>query len=151
MARLNSKTDRAVEYAMSEARAAKDIAALPDAVRTVALVHTAQGVIDNGGLQYFFEADFPGNPPYALFIEAYRNIGAADAASALAQAVSLFPFAEPHLHAAKRNKFMDRFKDQDGEPVNRPFEPLTKLLCGNKSVWRLLEAHVEKNAKSLGV
>ena len=151
MASPKSKLDTAVEHAMSKARAAKDVAALPDAVRTVALVHAAQGIIDNGGLQYFFEADFPGKPPYPLFIEAYRNIGAAAAAAALAEAVSLFPFPEPHRHAAKRNKFMDSFKDEDDEPVNSPFERLTKPLCGNKSVWRLLEAYVEKNAKALGV
>ena len=150
MAGRKSKLDSAVEYAMFKVRAAENIAELSDAVRTVALVHTAQGVIDNGGLQYFFEADFPGKPPYALFVEAYRNIGATAAASALAEAVSLFPFAEPHRHAAKRNKFMDGFKDEDDEPVNSPFERLTKPLCGNKSIWRLLEAYVEKNAKALG-
>ena len=150
MAERKSKLDRAVEHAMSKARAAKDVAALPEAVRTVALVHAAQGAIDNGGLQYFFEADFPGKPPYALFVEAYRAIGAAAPAAALADAVALFPFADPHRHAAKRNQFMDRFRDEDDEPVNSPFEPLTRVLCGNKSVWRLLEAYVEKNAKALG-
>ena len=151
MASRQTKNDSAVTSCMEKARAAKDVAALPDVVRTVALVQTAQGIIDNGGLQYFFEAEYPGKPPYPLFIDAYRNIGAAAAASTLAEAVSLFPFAEPHQYAAKRNKFMDSFRDEDGEPVNSPFERLSKLLCGNKSVLRLLEAYVEKNAKALGV
>src|SRR6478735_2557646 len=88
----------AIKHAMTAAANAKDIAKLPVRVRTVALVHAAQGVIDNGGLQYFFESDFPSKPDYVLFIEAYRAIGAEDAANTLAKSVGLFPFESPHKH-----------------------------------------------------
>lgn len=150
MALEKSKLDRAVDYAMAQASAAEDISALSEAVRTVAIIWTAQGIIDNGGLQYFFESDFPGRPPYSIFVEAYRAIGADEAASALADAVALFPFAEPHRDAAKRNQFMDSFNGDDDEAVNSPFEQYTNLLCGNGSVWPLVKAYVEKNINALG-
>jgi len=146
-----SRFDRAISFAYSEARRVSNIAALPERVRTVIMVDAAQGVIDNGGLQYFFEMDFPDKPPYSDFINAYRRIGAVDAAAAMERAVALFPLKEPHLHVSKRNKFMDSFKNKEGDEINSPFTPLTDLLCGNKNVWRQLEAFIERNAKQLGV
>ena len=142
--------DRAIEHARTAAANAKDIAKLPASLRTVALVHAAQGVIDNGGLQYFFESDFPGKPDYALFIEAYRAIGAEDAADTLGQAVKLFPFDSPHKYQKKRNKFLDSFLDEDDEPVNSPFEPLTKRLCGNKGIWEKLKKYVAAHSGDFG-
>ena len=151
MAKTPSPFDRAVKAAMSAAAEAGDVSRLPAELRAVALVHAAQGVIDNGGLQYFFESDFPGKPSYKLFVDAYQAIGATDAADALAKAVALFPFADPHRHAKRRNAFLDGFNDEDDEPVNSPFELLTQRLCGDKEVWRRLRAYVERNAETLGV
>jgi hypothetical protein len=37
-----------------------DINRLAIPVQTVAVINSAQGVIDNGGLEYFFESDFDG-------------------------------------------------------------------------------------------
>lgn len=142
--------DLAIEHAMTAAASAKDIAKLPVPVRTVALVNAAQGVIDNGGLQYFFESDFPGKPDYAHFIEAYRAIGADDAAKTLGAAVALFPFEAPHKYEKKRNKFLDSFLDEDDEPVNSPFEPLTKKINGNKTVWEKLKKYVAAHSGDFG-
>jgi hypothetical protein len=63
MAKRKSELDRAIDYAMAEAKRVRDPDKLPPAVKTILLVHAAQGVIDNGGLQYFFEADWPDRPP----------------------------------------------------------------------------------------
>ena len=131
---------------MAAAAKAGDVTKLVTPIRTVALVHAAQGVIDNGGLQYFFESDFPGKPDYALFVEAYRAIGADDAARTLAQAVALFPFESPHMHVKKRNEFLDSFLDEDDEPVDSPFEPLTGKLCGEQSVWEKLKKYVAEHS-----
>jgi hypothetical protein len=150
MSNLSSDSRAAIDFALSKAEGLSDINQLHDPIRTVVLVHTAQGVIDNGGLQYFFEADFPGKPSYPLFVEAYRRIGADDAASKLEQAVALFPFPNPHRAVRKRNAFMDRFKDEEGEAVNSPFEPLINALCGNKTVWRRLDKYIQNNRKALG-
>jgi hypothetical protein len=149
MSNLSPNSHAAIKFALSRAESLNDISELHDPVRTVVLVHAAQGVINNGGLQNFFEADFPGKPPYSLFVEAYRRIGADDAASRLEQAVTLFPFPNPHRAVRKRNAFMDRFKDEEGEAKNSPFEPLTNVLCGNKMVWRRLDKYIRKNLKAL--
>jgi hypothetical protein len=140
--------DLVLEYAIASAAEAGDIARLPEALRTVAIICSVQGVIDNGGLQYLFEADFPGKPDYRLFVEAYRAIGADDAAAVLETAVALFPFDSPHQHVRKRNEFMDGFKDEDGDAVNSPFESLTDKLCGNKEVWEKLRQYVQENASA---
>jgi hypothetical protein len=137
-----TRYDAAVDFALDAAAKAGDLAKLPVPVRTVALVQAAQDRINNGGLQYFFESDFRGRPDYALFVEAYRTIGADDAAQALEQAVALFPFDSPHKHGAMRNEFLDTFIDEDDEPVNSPFESLTQELCGNKSVLEKLKKYV---------
>jgi hypothetical protein len=142
---------KAIDVAIAKAKDSPDVSKLPFELKIVAIVHAAQGVIDNGGLQYFFEADFPGKPPYSLFVDAYREIGASDAALVLEQAVSLFPFREPHQHVRDRNWFMDSFKNQDGDEVNSPFTPLTDMLCGNRVVWVCLEAFVEKHAAAFGL
>jgi len=150
MSDLSPDSHAAIKFALSKAEGLKYISELRDPVRTVVLVHAAQGVINNGGLQYLFEADFPGKPPYSLFVEAYRRIGADDAASKLEEAVALFPFPNPHRAVRKRNAFMDRFKNEEGDAVNSPFEPLTNALCGNKTVWRRLEKYIQKNLTALG-
>src|ERR687890_591346 len=100
MGKSPSKFDRALDYALAEVSRIGDLRKLPARLRTVVLVHAAQGIIDNGGVQYFFESDFPGQPPYSVFVDAYHTIGAEDEAQALADAVKLFPFANPHRFQA---------------------------------------------------
>lgn len=93
-------------------RSGDDVSRLALPVRTIVVIVSAQGVIDNGGLHYFFESDFPGCPAYETFVDAYLEIGAVEAARALAEAVALFPFGEPHKAIAARNEFMDSFDDE---------------------------------------
>jgi hypothetical protein len=114
---------------------------LSEPVRIVLIVHAAQGLIDNGGFQYFFEADFPGTPPYAFFVDAYRTIGAEEEARIFARAVALFNFPEPHLNRKQRNKYLDRWQKDPRSPMNL----LTDLMCGNKAVWEYLETYIQQN------
>ena len=143
-----SSFDRALNYALAEVERVGDPDRLPSPVRTVVLVHAAQGLIDNGGLQYFFESDFPGQPPYSVFVEAYRAIGANGEADALADAVNLFPFADPHRFQERRENFLETFLDGGAHRPNSPFEPFTDRLCGNQNVWRRLKAYVERHPES---
>jgi hypothetical protein len=53
---------------------------LPEPLATTWAVVTSQGVIDNGGLQYFFENDWPASVTYSVFSDAYRTIGGIEAA-----------------------------------------------------------------------
>ena len=46
----------------------------------VVIVYSAWGLIENGGFQYFFESNFPGDPPYDVFTQAFRSVGLTDIA-----------------------------------------------------------------------
>ncbi len=115
---------------------------LPKAQRVILLVHAAQGTIDNGGLQYFFENDFPGLPPYAEFADAYREIGAEDVAAVIESAVALFGFDDPHLFQADRIAFME----VHGEEL---FDDLDQAICGREEVWAHVDAYAQAQCPTL--
>ena len=55
---------KAADYAFRRfEEVGEQIDRLSDPLRTFVIVYSAQGLIDNGGLEYFFASDFPGNPP----------------------------------------------------------------------------------------
>jgi hypothetical protein len=135
----DSLLDRAFRVAQVAYKGAGALEKLPTPLRTVLMIFAAQGIIDNGGLQYFFENDFPGQPPYSTFVDAYREIGAKDEA-ALAAGVDLFPFPDPHQHLKLRREFQERFPDEG------PFAPYSDFLCGDKKVWEMLLEYVLKHA-----
>jgi hypothetical protein len=87
-----------------------------------------------------FESDFPFCPPYSFFSEAYRSIGAVDAADRLETAVAMYPFEKPHQVAQKRNEFMDSLEES-----HKMFE-LGDQVCGDRSIWLALERSVNRNA-----
>lgn len=115
--------------------------ALSEAFQTVVVVETAQGMIDNGGLEYFFEADFPGKPPYSFVVEVFRRIGAQSVADCIEQAARMFPFPEPHLHEDKRQRWLYTAKDDE----TGKFVRLSRRACGDESVFRKLATYVEEH------
>ncbi len=112
---------------------------LPIPIRTVALVATAQGIIDNGGFRYFFGGNFPNTPPYSIFFDAYRRIGADEAGEQIKKAVSMFPMNRPHRHQEKRKEYMDSIDE------NSDFFKIEGFICGNKNVWDLLYKYIDKH------
>ncbi|HEX7858836.1 MAG TPA: DUF4375 domain-containing protein [Verrucomicrobiae bacterium] len=117
-----------------------DMTQLPEAVQAFLSVYGAQGVIDNGGLEYFFEADWDGTPPYDDVIAAFETIGCSEQAAALRDVVGTFPFVEPHLHRDKRQAFMDAHYDAEvfGVPEWR-----SAYLMFNDKVWEKLAEYCE--------
>ncbi|VXC69142.1 hypothetical protein MASSI9I_90328 [Massilia sp. 9I] len=75
--------------------------------RTAIIVDTALGIIGNGGFQYFFEANFPDDPDYSLFIEAFDRVGLSEIAQGMATLVTMFPFEAPHQSAERRLRFLE--------------------------------------------
>jgi hypothetical protein len=116
-----------------------DVQALPIELQTLLLVESAQGIIDNGGLEFFYEADFPGNPPYALFVEAYRRIGAHVTADCLEAASLLFPFDEPHYFEPLRQLWLEKFRSDPGHAFAR----LARAIGADATVWDRLADYVE--------
>jgi hypothetical protein len=87
---------------------------LGEPLLTAWAVEQAQGIIDNGGFQYFFENDWPENPEYAVFVDAFRRIGAVEAADCIQDAVSMFPSSAPHLDCDMRREHMDFLREKEG-------------------------------------
>jgi hypothetical protein len=138
----DSPLGKPYDYAVSCLEAAGgDLDALPVPLQTLLIVESAQGIIDNGGLEFFYEADFPNNPPYALFVEAYRRIGAESAASCIETSSLMFPFAEPHFFEPLREVWLEKFRLDP----KQEFARLSARVCGDESVWLKLADYVKKN------
>jgi hypothetical protein len=132
----NAVFEACAKFAQAQlVRVDHDITQLAEPLQTLLAVISAQGIIDNGGFQYFFESDFPHNPPYTVFIDAYRRIGAEDAAQALEQAVARFPFAEPHFHCELRQEYMDANSRDD----RHVFDDLDCICGDDENYTRLMD------------
>lgn len=83
-------------------------------VLTVWASEQAQGIVDNGGFQYFFEKDWPDNPKYSLFVDAFQRIGAMEVADCMQDAVDMFPFENPHLYCLARNSYLNSLRETQG-------------------------------------
>ena len=113
---------------------------LPHVLQPVAILYTVQAMIDNGGFRYIFENDFPHTPPYSVFSNAYREIGAQAAADKLDRAVALFPFDHPEMNEKKRNEFMATLAETS------ELFTLGDEVCGDESVWQQMEEYVAKHS-----
>lgn len=139
---LDPALDNHYDHAVSRlAEADGDLARLEVPLQTLLMVESAQGIIESGGLAYFYEADFPNNPPYENFVAAYRRIGAESAASCIEDSAALFPFAEPHLFAPLRELWLERMA---ADPTH-VFHRLSDRICQDESVWRLLTDYVGRH------
>ncbi len=58
--------------------------------KVVMFVLNAQGVIDNGGFEYFFESPFEGNPSLDEFAKAFKEIGSSECAATMEKALTIF-------------------------------------------------------------
>ncbi|WP_288379714.1 DUF4375 domain-containing protein [uncultured Massilia sp.] len=139
---IQSFFDKAIDYSQTFLREFDGNAArLPEPMRTVVIVTAAQGIIDNGGLEYFFGNDFPHNPPYSMFVEAFRQIGADTVAACIEDAADMFPFPDPHLHEAQRRLWMDSIRDNE----THDFALLSNKACGDEVPYEKLEEFVGRN------
>ncbi len=139
---MSALLDEASDIAFARLKSAdNDILRLPTLLQTVAVIHSTQGIIDNGGLEYFFESDFDGTPEYSFFADADQRIGAESAASCIDTAAAMFPFSQPHLHEAKRQQWLGTVRDDD----SHLFVKLSRKVCGDESVFAKLAEYVDAN------
>lgn len=103
--------DKLEEMIFDKYGGAGSISEVPEPARTVLAIYAAQGVIDHGGLGYFFEADFPSDDAYEVIAKSYRNIDMAQKADALEKVLSLFPEANPHANLDERQVFLNKYFD----------------------------------------
>lgn len=134
--------EKAADIAYKALDVAKDdFSRLPIHYSAFLRVFTAQGVIDNGGWKYFYERDWPGNPPYREFIDAFAELKCFDSAKALDATAKSFPFENPHLLGAKRREYMSKNYDKKtllvkGWPPN---------VFSHHGVFDLMEQYVKAN------
>lgn len=142
---ISSSIARFYDYAVARLHdAGGDLEALPVELQTLLAVESAQGIIDNGGLAYFYEADFPNNPPYSFFVDAYRRIGAESAADCIEATADMFTFDEPHLFEPLRQVWLIRLQqDPAGE-----FHRLSERISGDESVWDRLDDYVKQHREA---
>ena len=140
--------DQASEFAFARLKGAGgDISSLPTPLQTVVIVTSAQGIIDNGGLEYFYESDFDGTPPYSLFVEAYRRIGAESAATCIENSQRMFQIDQAHQHEKKRQEWLEAVRNNE----DHEFVKLSRMICGDESVWKKLAEYVAMNDDAIHV
>lgn len=118
-----------------------DLSKLTDPLKTVYAVYHATAIMDHGGFLYFFDSDFPQNPPYSLFVDAYRTIGCEAQATALQNAVDSFRIPNPEQHALLRQEYMESHYDQTTQQIST----WTDNISGNHEVWQALAAWIRQH------
>jgi hypothetical protein len=138
------KFDKFINVAFAKFKTAgNELRLLKLPIRTVVVIVHTQGIIDNGGLRYFFENTYQENPPYSFFCKAYRRIGATKAADAIKCAAGRFPFKNPHLYPQKRIDFMNKNDEVDGD---HPIDGLTNVFYKPQTdIWKLLKKYISAN------
>jgi len=133
-------------------RLGKDsIFSLPWVAQVVTIVAAVQGDTDNGGIICFFEADWPGSPPYSVFADAFRAIGADETAECIEAAATLFPFSAPHVRGdARRDYLRDRCmigdRTDDSSPLVRLGE---RVIDSSDANYALLAQQVREHLNEI--
>lgn len=117
---------------------------LDQSCRKVVMVYSAWGIIENGGLQYFFESNFPGDPPYDVFVQAFSSVGLTEIALRFSKLVSLFPFDDPHKFPQKRQDFID---SQPSSFITS-MEELDDLFFAHENIEQTLNSFLQVPVKS---
>jgi len=124
-------------------RANDQLELLSEPCRTAIILATAIGIIGNGGFQYFFEMDFPDNPEYGIFTDAFRRVGLSEIADRFAELVALFPFETPHASRDLREQFLATLPTEF-EFAMRELESLIYALDSDA----LLEQHLKESGSA---
>ena len=117
-----------------------DVQCLSAPVQIVAVVGNAQARIDNGGLRYFLETDWVGNPPYSVFSDALRSIGANANANAIDAAVAELGFGNPERDVERRLRVLAGPRGARIERMERDYVD---------DVWQLLGEFIFKHKGDL--
>lgn len=121
-----------------------DPSKIPKPEQTVMLVYHAHGILGNGGFQYLFEGDFPGDPEFLLTRQAYKTIGAAEASLAFNKAFAVFPTSAPPADIDRRLE-MWQSKYNLRESLTDDTSPDALYFAAMDGVMEKLNAYIEAN------
>ena len=134
--------DQAANYVFSQLDEVDNhLDSLPHPIRTFLTVYLAQTAIEVGGLEYFFTSDFPENPPYRQFINAYSEIGALATAEVLEKSLRFFAFDSPETKPDLRREFIESLPDD----ASHAFSIMSIQLREDESAWDYLGEYAQKH------
>ncbi len=110
----------------------------------VALVWHSSGLIGNGGLEYLFAGEFPGDPDFRITAEAYRTAGIKRSYEAFQAAFRLFPGNVVPCDPEERSRLYDAANKSARAALDREFwqdEP---------AITKRLSEFIRANAARLG-
>jgi hypothetical protein len=119
---------------------------LSEPLLTVWAVVFAQGIIDNGGFGYFFENDFPENPPYSVFWEAFRRIGALESSQCIESAANLFPAQHPELDYQMRRDYLNLSREMAAGKRDAIDELASRFIDLGGSAFQLLVEYIQDHS-----
>lgn len=106
-----------------------------------AVVHS-YGIVENGGLRYFFENDWPDGVTYDRFIQAYNTIGATHSATCLADVITQM-FGDKHdMDVYSRRKILDRWDVEKSSLLN---DYSRQFLGNRREMDRLIAEYIAAN------
>tara|TARA_R110002072_G_scaffold17279_11_gene66026 strand:- start:16784 stop:17347 length:564 start_codon:yes stop_codon:yes gene_type:complete len=114
------------------------------AERPIMLTWHANGIIGNGGFQYLFQAEWPGDLDYSRTVEAHRLLGCRDQVNAFELALKAVASAEPDDSEEKHRLFL-ALPDEEQRRIDR-------MYFGNHDDGvpeRQIAAYIRANAKQL--
>ncbi len=145
---INDFLKQAADVAFAGVESNTDISHFSRPRQVFITIYSAQGSIDNGGFGYFFERDWPGQPPYSRFSDAYREIGAANVAEWIDRGASLFGIPEPHLHRAARLQYLNTHcRDESADLIKLG----DRAIDESKRVFSRLKEYVRRHADEFHV
>ena len=114
--------------------------------RVIMLVWHSSGIIDNGGFEYLFAGEFPGDPDYHITAEAYKTAGLLRGYEAFQEAFALFPGGKVPHDAAER---LQQYQAANRSARDRLDRKLWQDRYDRTREKRLAE-FIRKNAARLG-
>lgn len=89
--------------------------------RVIVLVWTVTGIIGNGGFEYLFSSDLPGDQNYRMSLEAFKAIEAIEAEKAFKDALSVFPGGEVPASERERLATFKLFPESERDQIATRF------------------------------
>ena len=110
----------------------------------IMLVWHSSGIIGNGGFEYLFAGEFPGDPDFHITAEAYRTAGLDRSYEAFHEAFKLFPGGVVPHDPEQRIQLYQAANKSAREGLNR------KLWHDDHAQEKKLAEFIRKNAAQLG-
>jgi len=108
------------------------------------LVWHSSGIIGNGGFEYLFAGEFPGDPDFRITGEAYRIAGIDRSYEAIQAALSFFPGGIAPRDPQQRSRLYELANKSAREGLNR------KVWHDDRARVKKLAEFIRTNAAHLG-